>query len=194
MSKRGGIDMEDSAIIDLYWSRDQSAITETAGKYGGFLWNISWNILRSHGDAEECVNDTYLRTWNAIPPARPTALRAWLGRIARNLSLDRWKQARTQKRGGDGMEVLLGELDACVPAPRGTETVLEDREIAALISAFLRKLPAESRIIFLRRYWYGQELGEIAAQLGCGQGKVKSSLYRTRQALRAYLEQEGVSI
>ncbi len=186
--------MEDSAIIDLYWDRDQSAITETARKYGGFLWNISWNILRSHGDAEECVNDTYLRTWNAIPPARPTALQAWLGRIARNLSLDRWKQARTQKRGGDSMEVLLGELDDCIPAPHGTEAALEDREIAALISAFLRKLPAESRVIFLRRYWYGQDLGQIAAQLNCGQGKVKSSLYRTRQALRAYLEQEGVSI
>lgn len=186
--------MEDSAIIDLYWSRDQRAIAETAGKYGSFLHSLVWNILRSRSDAEECVNDTYLRAWNAIPPARPAAFRAWLGRIARNLSLDRWKQARAQKRGGDGMEVLLGELDACVPAPHGTEAALEDRELAALISAFLRKLPAESRIIFLRRYWYGQELRDIAGGLGCGQGKVKSSLFRTRKALRAYLEQEGVSI
>lgn len=119
--------MEDSAIIDLYWQRDQSAISETDVKYGGFLRNISWNILRSHGDAEECVNDTYLKTWNAIPPARPTALQAWLGRIARNLSLDRWKQARAQKRGGDSMDILLGELDGCVPAVRGTEQALEDR-------------------------------------------------------------------
>lgn len=186
--------MEDSAIIDLYWGRDQSAIAETEIKYGGFLRNLSWNILRSHDDAEECVNDTYLRTWNAIPPARPTAFRAWLGRIARNLSLDRWKQARTQKRGGDNMDLLLGELDVCVPAPHGTEKALEDQEIAALISVFLRKLSAESRIIFLRRYWYGQELADIAMQLGCGQGKVKSSLFRTRKALRTYLEQEGVSI
>ena len=186
--------MEDSAIIDLYWQRDQSAITETSVKYGGFLWSISWNVLRSHDDADECVNDTYLRTWNAIPPARPTAFRAWLGRIARNLSLDRWKQAKAQKRGGDNMEILLGELDACVPAPRGTEQALEDGEIAALISAFLRKLSGESRIIFLQRYWYGQDVADIAAQLGCGQGKVKSSLFRTRKALRAYLEREGVSL
>lgn len=186
--------MEDSDIIGLYWDRDQSAITETASKYGGFLWNISWNILRSHGDAEECVNDTYLKTWNAIPPARPTAFQAWLGRIARNLSLDRWKQARAQKRGGDSMDILLGELDACVPAPRGTEQALEDRELAALISAFLRKLPAESRVMFLWRYWYGQDLEDIAGKLGCGQGRVKSSLFRTRKALRAYLEQEGVAI
>lgn len=186
--------MDDSAIIELYWQRDQSAISETDVKYGGFLRDISWNILRSRGDAEECVNDTYLKTWNAIPPTRPSALQAWLGRIARNLSLDRWKQARAQKRGGGSMDILLGELDACVPAPRGTEQALEDREVAALISVFLRRLPAESRIIFLRRYWYGESLEDIAKGLRCGQGKVKSSLFRTRRRLRAYLEQEGVSL
>ncbi len=185
--------MEDSAIIGLYWDRDQRAIEETAGKYGAFLHALAWNILHSRGDAEECVNDTYLRAWNAIPPARPAALRAWLGRIARNLSLDRWKEGRTQKRGG-GAEILLGELDDCLPAPRGVEQQLEDREIAALISAFLRRLPAESRAVFLRRYWYGQDLADIAAERRCGVGKVKSSLFRTRKALRAYLEKEGVRL
>ena len=164
--------MEDAEIIDLYWARDQRAIDETHGKYGGFLAGIAWNILRSHGDAEECVNDTYLRTWNAIPPARPSAFRAW--------------------RGGDGMEVLLGELGDCVPTPRGTEKALEDQEIAALISDFLRRLSKEHRAIFLRRYWYGQSVAEIAEALGCGQGKVKSALFRTRKALRTYLEQEEV--
>ena len=186
--------MEDCDIIELYWQRDQGAIQETADKYGGYLWNITWNILRCHGDAEECVNDTYLRTWNAIPPARPSAFRAWLGRIARNLSLDRWKQLRTQKRGGDTTEILLGELDDCVPAPHGTEKAMEDREIAALISAFLRGLPGEARVIFLRRYWYGESVADIAEKQGCGQGKVKSTLFRTRKALRAYLEQEGVAL
>ena len=186
--------MEDSAIIDLYWSRDQRAIEETAGKYGPFLLGVTWNILRSRSDAEECVNDTYLRTWNAIPPARPAALQTWLGRIARNLSLDRWKQRRTQRRGGGAMEILLGELDSCIPAPHGVERHLEDQEIAALISAFLRRLPAESRLVFLRRYWYGQALSDIAAERGCGVGKVKSSLFRTRKALRAYLEEEGIGL
>lgn len=184
--------MEDREIIDLYWARDQRAISETSEKYGVFLWNIAWNVLHSHDDAEECVNDTYLRTWNAIPPARPTVFRSWLGRITRNLSLDRWKQARAAKRGGDEMELLLGELDTCVPSPHGTEKMLEDQEIAALISAFLRNLPSESRIIFLRRYWYGESVADIAKRLGCGQGKVKSSLFRTRNALRAYLEQKEV--
>ena len=149
-------------------------------------------LNRSHSDAEECVNDTYLRTWNAIPPARPSAFRAWLGRIVRNLSLDRWKQSRTAKRGGDGMEVLLGELDDCVPEPHGTEKTMEDQEIASLISAFLRRQSPESRIIFLRRYWYGQSVADIAAGMNCGEGKVKSSLFRTRKALRTYLEQEEV--
>ena len=184
--------MEDTEIIDLYWRRDQRAIDETHGKYGGFLNAIAWNILRSHGDAEECVNDTYLRAWNAIPPARPSAFRAWLGRIVRNLSLDRWKQSRTARRGGDGMEVLLGELSDCVPAPHGTEKALEDQEIASLISDFLRRQSTENRVIFLRRYWYGQSLSEIAGALGCGEGKVKSALFRTRRALRVYLEQEEV--
>ena len=186
--------MEDSQIIELYWQRDQSAIAETSKKYGGFLWNIAWNVLRSHGDAEECVNDTYLRTWNAIPPARPSAFRAWLGRITRNLSLDRWKQAQAEKRGGGAMELLLGELDQCVPTGNDAEKALEDREIAALISRFLRGLPKDSRVMFLRRYWYGEDIADIAQTLNCGQGKVKSSLFRTRKALRAYLEKEGVAL
>ena len=185
--------MEDSDIIDLYWRRDQRAIDETADKYGDFLWGIYWNILRSHGDAEECVNDTYLKTWNAIPPAKPALFRPWLGRIIRNLSLDRWKKSHTQKR-GDGIEVLLGELDDCVPAPHSTEKVLEDQEIAALISTFLRNLPAESRRLFLRRYWYGEAVADIAKDWNCSEGKVKSSLFRTRKALRAYLKKEGVML
>lgn len=111
--------MDDTQIIDLYWDRDQGAITATAGKYGSFLHALSWNILRSHHDAEECVNDTYFRAWNAIPPERPSALRAWLGRITRNLSLDRWKAGRTQSRGA-GMETLLGGTGRVHPRPSGT--------------------------------------------------------------------------
>ena len=186
--------MEDTDIIQLYWARDEGAIAATDEKYGTLCRSLSHNILASREDAEECVNDTYLHTWNAIPPARPSALKPWLGRIARNLSLDRWKWTRAQKRGGAGMEVLLGELDDCVPTSHSPERCLEDQEIADLIGAFLRRLPPERRQIFLRRYWYGQELSEIAGALGCGQGKVKSSLFRTRKALRAYLEQEGVAL
>ena len=109
--------MDDTQIIDLYWDRDQGAITATAGKYGSFLHALSWNILRSHHDAEECVNDTYFRAWNAIPPERPSALRAWLGRITRNLSLDRWKAGRTQSRGAGDAAGGTGRVH---PRPSGT--------------------------------------------------------------------------
>ena len=183
--------MEDTQIIGLYWDRDQRAVEETAGKYGSFLLRLAWNILQVHGDAEECVNDVYLRAWNAMPPERPVALRPWLGRIARNLSLDRWKRDHAQKRGG-GMEDLLGELAECVPGGGDPQKRLEDQEIAGAISQFLRRLPEESRNMFLRRYWYGQGTAEIAQALGCGAGRVKSSLFRTRKALRVYLEKEGI--
>lgn len=167
--------MDDTQIIDLYWDRDQGAITATAGKYGSFLHALSWNILRSHHDAEECVNDTYFRAWNAMPPERPSALRAWLGRITRNLSLDRWKAGRTQSRGA-GMETLLGELDECIPDHRGPEQA------------------ADNRYIFLRRYWYGEDIAAIAKRLDCGESRVKSALFRTRKALRAFLEKEGITV
>lgn len=184
--------MEDQEIIALYWNRDQRAIAETSEKYGAFLQTIAWNVLRNHSDADECVNDTYLRTWNAIPPSQPSAFRVWLGRITRNLSLDRWKQANAAKRGGTETELLLEELDACVLSPHETEKAMEAREIAALISEFLRGLPVETRIIFLRRYWYGDSISAIAERLHCTQGKVKSTLFRTRNALKAYLEEKEV--
>lgn len=198
--------MEDGQIIELYWDRDQRAIQETDGKYGRFLRGVAWNLLRSREDSEECVNDTYLRAWEAIPPTRPAALRTWLGHITRNLSLDRWKRRQAEKRGG-GAELLLGELEDCVPAGSeplagggppagrgGPERAVEDLELAELLNVFLRGLSREGRTVFLRRYWYGESVAEIGAALGCGQGKVKSSLFRSRKALRAYLEKEGVAL
>ena len=183
--------MDDTQIIDLYWDRDQGAITATAGKYGSFLHALSWNILRSHHDAEECVNDTYFRAWNAMPPERPSALRAWLGRITRNLSLDRWKAGRTESRGA-GMETLLGELDECIPDHRGPEQAAEERVLAECVSVFLRGQTADNRYIFLRRYWYGESIAEIAEACGAGSGRIRSSLFRTRARLRRRLEEEGV--
>ncbi len=185
--------MEDGQIIDLFWNRDQRAIQETDGKYGRLLNGIAWNLLHSREDAEECVNDTYLRAWDAIPPTRPGAFRTWLGQITRNLSLDRWKRRQADKRGG-GAEVLLGELEDCVPASGGPERAVEDQELAERLSVFLRGLSREGRSMFLRRYWYGESVAEIAGALGCGQGKVKSSLFRSRKALRAFLEKEGIGL
>ena len=185
--------MEDSQIIELYWNRDQRAIRETDGKYGKLLHSIAWNLLHSREDSEECVNDTYLRAWDAIPPTRPGAFKTWLGQITRNLSLDRWKSRQAEKRGG-GAELLLGELEDCLPAPGGPERTVEDQELAELLGVFLRGLSREGRAMFLRRYWYGESVAEIARALGCGEGKVKSSLFRSRKALRDCLEKEGIGL
>ena len=168
-------------------------ILQPDGKYGRLLHQIAWNLLHSREDSEECVSDTYLRAWNAIPPARPAAFRTWLGQITRNLSLDRWKRLQAEKRGG-GAELLLGELEDCVPASGGPEQAVEDQELADLLNNFLRGLSKDGRAIFLRRYWYGESLAEIGQALNCGEGKVKSSLFRTRKALRAYLEKEGIAL
>lgn len=183
--------MEDGTIIKLYWERSQQAIVESEKKYGPYCHTIARRILDREEDAEECVNDTYLRAWEAIPPARPGSFRTWLGRITRNLSLDRWKSLRAEKRGG-GAEALLGELQDCLPARPGRS--VEDLELAELLNVFLRGLSREGRAVFLRRYWYGESVAEVAAALGCGEGKVKSSLFRSRKALREYLEKEGIAV
>ena len=185
--------MEDGQIIELYWNRDQRAIRETDGKYGKLLHSIAWNLLRSREDSEECVNDTYLRAWEAIPPARPGAFRTWLGQITRNLSLDRWKSRRAEKRGGR-TEVLLGELEDCLPAPAGTGRPVKERELAELLGAFLRGLSREGRAMFLRRYWYAESMEDIAGRYGMGVNTVKTSLFRTRRKLKAYLEKEGIAV
>lgn len=186
--------MEDAQIIDLYWIRSESAIQETSDKYGRYLGSIAHNIVHSAEDAEECVNDTYLHTWNAIPPTRPKAFQIWLGKITRNLSLDVWKRQRAQKRGGGGVALLLSELEDCLPSSEAVERHLEDQELAGFISAFLRTQREENRVYFLRRYWYGESLAQIAQRFGVGEGAVKSALFRTRRGLKEYLEREGVSL
>lgn len=186
--------MDDLAIVELYHRREERAIAETDKKYGGLCRSIALRLLGVREDAEECVNDTYLRAWEAIPPARPGAFRIWLGQITRNLSLDRWKSLRAEKRGG-GAELLLGELEDCLPASGGgPERELEDQELAELLNVFLRGLSREGRAMFLRRYWYGESVAEVALALGCGEGKVKSFLFRSRKALREYLEKEGIAV
>ena len=183
--------MEDNQIIDLYWARDQRAIDETSGKYGGFLLQLAWNILRSHADAEECVNDTWHRAWNTMPPQRPASLRAYLVRLVRNLSIDRWRARKSQKR-GEGLEALVLELEDCVPAVPSAEEETEARELSLTIDRWLDGLPREDRVLFVRRYWYGQRLDELSGQLGWSPNRVSQRLLRLRTGLKRYLEREGV--
>ena len=184
--------MRDTEILDLYWAREERAISETQLSYGSYCYSIAWRILYDREDSDECVNDTWLRAWNAIPPKRPNRLAIFLGTITRNLSLDRWKEKHTMKRGNGEMMLALDELAECVPDMRSTEEEVEAAELERMLNDFLHTLPERECNVFLRRYWYVEEYGEIARRYGMKLNTVKTSLFRTRAKLREYLEREGV--
>lgn len=186
--------MEDSQIIDLYWARSQQAIVESQHKYGSYCHSIARGILAVEEDAEECVNDTWLRAWHAMPPQRPGILSAFLGKLTRNLSLDRWRQSRAAKRGGGQVDIALGELEDCLPAPGRPEDHLEEQETAAAISRFLRGQPEVDRALFIRRYWHLEPIAQLARRFDMGEGHVKSRLHRLRLRLKTALEQEGIPV
>ena len=186
--------MEDGKIIELYWARSQQAIAESEKKYGPYCHTIARRILEREEDAEECVNDTWLRAWNVMPPQRPGILSAFFGKVTRNLSLDRWRQTRAAKRGGSQVEVALHELEDCLPDRGRLDENLEARETAALISAFLRQQDQTDRALFVRRYFHLEPLGELALRFGMTTGQVKSRLHRMRGRLKLELEREGVAI
>ena len=184
--------MKDTEIIDLYWTRNERAVTETQATYGKYCYSIAFHILHGKEDAEECVNDTWMRAWNAIPPARPARLSLFLGTITRNLSFDRWKQKNALKRGNGEMEATLDELAECIPDKSNTEETVEQKELERQINLFLGTLQERERNVFLRRYWYAEEYSEIAGRYGMKLNTVKTTLFRVRGKLKAYLEQEGV--
>lgn len=180
--------MDDTGIIELYWTRDERAVEETQRKYGSYFRTVSWNILKNQQDVEECLNDAYVRVWNAIPPQRPMSLRAFGATIVRNLSLTRWRAGQSLRRGGGQTESVLDELADCVAD--GPEQWLEAAELSHHLDKFLRKLPEKDRCVFLRRYWFLEPLEDIARRYGMPLGSVKSGLYRTRKKLKEYFEKE----
>lgn len=184
--------MDDSMIVELYWSRDASALTETKKKYGAFCRSIAYNILRSSEDAEECENDTYLAAWNAIPPSKPEKLRPFIGRIARNISVKRLEHRNADKRGGGEAALAIDELAECIPGGDGLDSVLEMRELAETLNGFLLSLKESDRVIFVQRYWYCRTVSEIAKSRGFGESKVKMTLKRTREKLKKHLYENGV--
>ncbi len=186
--------MEDSKIIDLYWARSENAIAETSKKYSRYCYYISFNILHDNEDAKECVNDTYMRAWNAIPPKRPNRLSTFLGKITRNLSLDKYKKYTAQKRGFGQMELSLSELKDCIPAASDIEQVVDTITLVEALNRFLSNQPQIKRIIFVQRYWYLMSIKEISEQCGMSQSKIKSMLYRIRNELRLCLEKEGIAL
>lgn len=184
--------MDDTKIIDLYWMRSESAISETAKKYGVYCRSIAFRILHNDQDSEECVNDTWLGAWNTIPPKRPSVLSTFLGRITRNLSINRYKQYSTEKRGSGEMTLALEELQDCVPNQEGVEAVLDDMVLSDALSRFIRSLPQEPQKFFVQRYWYLCSIREIANNCGASMSKVKMSLFRSRQDLQTFLQKEGI--
>lgn len=184
--------MEDAEIVDLYLSRSEEAIGETAAKYGGYCYSIAMNVLENPEDAEESVSDTWFSAWNSIPPQRPSILSAFLGRITRNLSIDRWRQRQAFKRGGGTVRLALEELGECVSGVGSLENDAIRRETLASIHQFLSELTPVERSVFVCRYWYLDTSQEIAEKSGFSRGKVRSMLHRIRKKLNAHLEEEGL--
>ncbi len=185
--------MEDLEIIGLYFQRDEKAIAETAAKYGAFCHSIALNILSIQEDAEECVNETYLHTWNAIPPQKPDKLGAWLGRVARNLAYDLWKKNHRQKRYA-GLEDILSELEDCIPSPVTVEREIEEQELTEVINTWLAALTKKDRILFVRRYWNGESVNALAKKEGISPAAMAKRMYRLRRELKSTFEKEGYSL
>lgn len=183
--------MDDERIVALYWARSEDAIAETDRRYGRLCRHLIGRVLASPEDREECLNDVYLTAWRIIPPQRPEHLGAFLGKIARNLALKRRAHDGAAKR-APAAQCSLEELGDCVSGAASVEDTLEDRRIAAVLDAFLRGLPVEKRVVFLRRYWWFDDLAAICARTGYSKSKVASMLHRTRRELRRVLEEEGL--
>ncbi|MCM1091004.1 MAG: sigma-70 family RNA polymerase sigma factor [Butyrivibrio sp.] len=184
--------MDDRRIIQLFFSRSQDAISELSQKYGGFCYRIAMNILRNHEDAEETENDTYLKVWNSIPPACPDVLRAYIGRITRNLSLSRYRYNHREKRDGH-LQVFLSELEDCIPAPQNVEAAADDT-VSNAISVFLAHQDSGTRILFIRRYFYMESISSLAKDFGMKESNVSTKLNRVRIRLKGYLEKEGITV
>ncbi len=186
--------MQDKDIIDLYFARNEQAIAESSNKYGYYCTSIAQNILHNMQDAEECVNDTWLRAWNSIPPARPDHLQLYLGGITRHLSLDRFRRQNAAKRGGGEIVLALDEMHDVVASDADVPSQIAEQEFSESFNRFLRSLPERECNIFIRRYYYLDPIPLIAKRYGLSVANVQKILSRTRNKLRAHLEKEGYAV
>lgn len=188
--------MEDRAIVDLYFARDEAALSETKAKYGRYLMKIAMNILYNAEDSEESVSDTYLHAWNAMPPHRPDVLSTFLGKICRRLSIDMYRRKKAQKRGGaqEGADLILDELSECLASGSDVESEIDAKGLGEAISRFLRGLSEEKRVLFVLRYYHNMSLKEACEALDISEAKGKTDLFRVRTRLREFLEKEGYAL
>lgn len=187
-------ELTDTEIIALFNSRDEKALSEVSGKYGVSCLRIAGNILKNHEDAQECVNDTYLKVWESIPPERPESLSAYVAQLTRNAAIDRYRSEHSEKRGGGEIPLILDELTECISDNGSIEHTAEDHELLDVINEFLETLPAERRIAFVSRYTLCESVRSIAQRLGVTQNKISVNLNRTRKALVEYLKRKGFEI
>lgn len=185
--------MEDKNIVTLFLDRKERAIEETKHKYGKYCNLIAYNILKTYEDAEECEHDTYLKAWNTIPPTVPISLKAYLGRIARNLAIGKYRYYHADKR-NQHVECVIEELEECIAAKETVESELDAKELARCIDQFLEALDAESRMLFVRRYWKSESIAEICSAMHITKAKAETKLFRVRQKLKLHLEQEGYNL
>lgn len=185
--------MDDQQIVELYFARSESAIAETDKKYGRYCHSIAFRILEDHEDAKEIVNDTYLKTWNTIPPNRPDPLKPYVGMICRQISLDRYEEDHAQKRGGQ-VPLVLEELAECIPDGDSRADIGESVALRDALGRFVRSLPEKTQEIFLQRYWYSCSVAEIAEGYGMRENSVTVLLHRTRKKLKAHLQKEGFDL
>lgn len=184
--------LSEKEILALCQARQQQALTAMAEKYGSYCYTVAYNILADHHDAEECVNDAYLAVWNAVSQAAPQSLLAYLAKTTRNIALKRLEHNRAQKR-DSRFDLLLDELAEVLPGEDSVEDEVAQREIMAAINDFLRrKAKPDERQLFLRRYFWGDSIGELTVTFRSSESKIKSQLFRTRQRLRRYLEERGL--
>ena len=186
--------MEDEKIISLYWARDEQAITETSEKYGPYCRAIAHNILFDPADEEECLNDTWLRAWNAIPPQRPRVLSVFLGKITKNLSYDMYRKKHREKRGGGEITLVLEELSECVSGNTDPEQKLIGDELNNIINSFLATLSDEYRHMFIIRYWYSESIRDMAKRFRKSENSISVTLSRIRGRLKTYLAERGYDI
>ncbi len=185
--------VDDNTIIQHYLDRDERAITETDEKYGGYCHTIAENILGNREDSKECVNDTYLKTWNSIPPQRPKIFSSFIGRITRNLAINIYNRNRTERRGGGRINLVLDELEECIP-DRASETEYTENELADAVNDFLAALPERNRKIFMLRYWGAVPVSSIAEKMKMSENSVSALLGRIRRKMQKHLSERGVKI
>ena len=183
--------MEDYKIVALYWKKDESAISETGHKYGAYCFAIADNILHNKEDSEECVNDTWLKAWNAMPPQRPTKLQIFLTKITRNLSFNRFNARSAEKRGGGEIILVLDELAECLASETDIASEYEAKELGQCIRSFVRLLSERDGNIFVRRYFFTESISQIARKYGLTENNIMVILCRTRKKLKAHLVKEG---